>query len=337
MCTAVSNINILVRDTQVGSEGRAAFWGRKIAVEPGSMYVFTTGLRNTPGAQEVIRGGEIVYVSDEKDMLSRRIIVINENAGRINIHCQRAIPGLSAAQEDNAVFSLTIDLEVEVPMMLVQRFASQLAQIDAQVKGEVEGNLLHFIQQTLAIWSQPDEGVMRIVHQAVNQIVGQMGLNLRYENIKIVRKFPDRMAQLHAECYFADMRLIEQFESIPVQDRVRAMCAAYPRIFVPTEQANHDTGNIEIVCPLASKWLANVQVGQGHIANRGRPFFELVCDRIINDVDSGVLHDFVVQCTQGNATVAYIEALYTRKNLGGVAVDLMSSIEIVRDNFRTVV
>jgi hypothetical protein len=115
------------------------------------------------------------------------------------------------------------------------------------------------------------------------------------------------------------------------------MCAAYPRIFTPVEQVDVDTGRTDIACPLASKWLANVQVGQGRIANRGRPFFELICDRVINNTDSNVLNDFVMQCTQGSATVAYIDALNAQKQQSGTASDMLSSIEIVRDNFRAII
>jgi len=330
MCNAITNIKLFIKDTKVGQVGYNSFFGRKIVVEPGNFYVFTTGVLDQQGQREVYRGGEIVYVNRTNDMLDRRIVVLNENAGRVTIHCTRTISGVSAANDDNAVVTVTLAIITDDPSMLVDRYANQLPQVDAQVADEIEKSVLHFMRNSLAIWSQPEAKIISIINESINRSLGQLGLMLLHENTHIAREYPARLKQIHAECRAGDLRLKEEFESVPNQERVARMCARYPNIFEASQELDVN-GELKIVSTLASKWLAGAYDEFG--VKRGQSFFDLVCACIHLQIPKNTLNNFVIEMTNGIGLTQYIDVVYDMVEVGGHADAVESSMDVVRYTF----
>jgi len=330
MCNASTNIRLFIKDTTVGQVGSKSFFGRKIVVEPGNFYVFTTGVLDQPGQREVYRGGEIVYVNRTNDMLDRRIVVLNENAGRVTIHCNRTIAGVSAVADDNAVVTVTLNILTDDPSMLVDRYANQLPKVDAYVADEIEKSVLHFMRNSLAIWSQPETKIISIINDSINRSLEQLGLVLLHENTHIVREYPARLKQIHAECRAGDLRLKEEFETVPSQERVVRMCASYPNIFGSSQELDA-SGEMKVVSTLAAKWLAGAYDELG--VKRGQSFFDLVCSCIHSQIPKNTLDNFVIRMTNSTGLTQYIEEVYNLVEVGGHADTVESSMDVVRNTF----
>lgn len=330
MCNATTNIRLFINDTTVGQVGQNNWFGRKIVVEPGNFYVFTTGVLEQQGQRAVYRGGEIVYANRSKEMLERRVVVLNENAGRVTIHCQRKILGVSAAADDNAVVTVNLVVATADPSMLVDRYANQLPELDAQVAEEIEKSGLHFMRNSLAVWSQPEDKIISIINDSINRSLSQLGLLLRHEGTHVFREYPARLKQIHAECRAGDLRLKDEFESVPAHERVERMCRKYPKIFEPSQEIDGN-GEMRTVSTLAAKWLAGAYDELG--SKRGQAFFDLVCACIYNQIPKNVLTNFVIEMTSGVGLTNYLDEVYDKVEIGGHADAVESSMDVVRYTF----
>ncbi len=330
MCNAITNIKVFIKDTTVGQASRNSWFGRKIVVEPGNLYVFTTGVLDQQGQREIYRGGEIVYVNKTNDMLDRRIVVLNENAGRVIIHCNRTIVGVSAAADDHALVTVTLNISTNNPSMLVDRYANQLPRVDEQVADEIEKSILHFMRNSLAVWSQPETRIVSIIHDNMNRSLAQLGLALFHESTQIMREYPARLQQIHAECRVGDLRLKEEFEAVPAQERVARMCARYPSIFEASQEIDMN-GETTTVSTLANTWLIGAYDEYG--MKRGESFFRLICSCINAQISKNVLNNFVIEITNGIGLSQYIDEVYDLVEVGGHADAVESSMDVVRFTF----
>jgi hypothetical protein len=330
MCKATTNIKLFIKDTKVGEVGNNSFFGHKIVVEPGNLYVFTTGVMDQQGQRDVYRGGEIIYVNRTNDMLDRRIVVLNENAGRVTVHCNRTIAGVSAASDDSALVTVTMNIITDNPSIVVDRYGNQLPQVDTQVADEIEKGVLNFMRNSLAIWSQPEAKIISTISDNINRSLGPIGLKLLHENTHIVREYPARLKQIHAECRTGDLRLKEEFEMVSSQDRVSRICDRYPHIFESSQQLDVN-GEIKVVSTLAAKWLASAYDELG--VKRGQPFFDLICSCIHAQIPKNTLNNFVIGMTNGIGLTQYIDEVYDLVEVGGHADTVESSKDVVRNTF----
>jgi hypothetical protein len=186
------------------------------------------------------------------------------------------------------------------------------------------------MRNSLAIWSQPEAKIISIINESINRSLGQLGLMLLHENTHIAREYPARLKQIHAECRAGDLRLKEEFESVPNQERVARMCARYPNIFEASQELDVN-GELKVVSTLASKWLAGAYDEFG--VKRGQSFFDLVCACIHLQIPKNTLNNFVIEMTNGIGLTQYIDVVYDMVEVGGHADAVESSMDVVRYTF----
>jgi len=190
--------------------------------------------------------------------------------------------------------------------------------------------VLHFMNNSLTIWSQPDAKVISTINDSINRNLNQLGLVLLHDNTHITREYPARLKQIHAECRVGDLRLKEEFDLIPAPERIARICARYPNIFQSTEELDLD-GERKVLSTLAAKWLAGTYDEFG--VKRGQSFFDLVCSCIYAQIPKNTLNNFVIEMTNGIGLTQYIEEVYDMVEVGGHADAVESSMEIVRHTF----
>lgn len=268
-----SSFNVVAKSTNIGGEGRPGYAGRKIVVEPGQIYVFMTGVMDQQGMHETYRGGEIVYVSDTADMQSRKFVALNERAAELTIHGERDLLGISTAS-DKASITVRLTLTVRDPLKLATLYASTQS-ADNELRVKVEGVVLHYIENTLAIWSQPEHELVNIIATRINNMVEGYGLGLSHANTLIMRTMPKTLAALQAEARMADLRLLEA-----VDTNVNG---------TPTEALREFDRNLSGIIfteQRITEWLAGA-----HVSSRpthGKAFVQLIANTLAHETVSTI-------------------------------------------------
>lgn len=323
------SFNFVAKNTTIGGEGRPGYAGRKIVVEPGQIYVLTTGTMDQSGFQHIYHGGEILYVSDTADMRARKLIILNERAAELTVIGERDILGVSTPS-DKATITIRFTLTVRDAMRLATYVISN-ADPQNSVRTSVEKSVSHFIENTLAIWSQPEAELVNILTTRIDALVEGYGLMLQHSNTIIQRTMPKTLAVLQAECRMADMRLLEAVEAkdnLPASDVLHEFDRKWRGvIFTPRR---------------IEEWMAAAQVGSKH--THGKAFMQLIIACLTlglkaqdeaEAVDSEVeiLTSFLLDEFHATTVSKYVRALHG-DNLSQPSQDkIQDSFEIVLNSF----
>jgi hypothetical protein len=325
-----SSFNVVAKASTIGGEGRPGYAGRKIVVEPGQIYVFLTGVMDQQGMHETYRGGEIIYVSDTADMKSRKFVALNERAAELTINGEREILGVTTAS-DKATITVRLSLTVKDPLRVATMYASG-PDADNDLRVKIESSVLRYIENTLAIWSQPEHELVNIITARINTQVEGYGLALLHANCIVQRTMPRALGTIQAEARMADLRLLESIEALEngtAQDALREYDRKFiGKIFTPQR---------------TEEWLAMAHTSGK--ATHGKAFLQLVVACVhmgvidITDEEKAIvgtedtLHSFLLEGFQAVSIAKYVKALRGDKLNVPAQDQIQDSVEILLNSF----
>ncbi len=315
------------RTSTIGGEGRVVYAGRKIVVEPGLIYVFMTGIMDQQGLQEIYRGGEIIYISDTADMQARKYVALNEQVAELTIVGERDILGVTSAS-DKATIMVRVKLTVKDPLKLANLVLHD-NDANTALQARVESAVLHNIESTLAIWSQPEHELINIITTDINKLVESSGLMLLHANTSVQRTMPRTLLAIQAEARRADLRLIEATD-VQQNGNVAEALHEFDRklqnkIFTPRR---------------IEEWLAGAKVSGKEI--HGKAFMQLVVMYLMMDAAQSVespdgiedsLITFLLDGFHAVAIAKYVKSLRGAKLNTPSEDQIRDSTEIVINSF----
>ena len=317
------------RSSNLGGEGRVVYAGRKIVVEPGLIYVFMTGIMDQQGLQEIYRGGEIIYISDTADMQARKYVALNEQVAELTIVGERDILGVTSAS-DKATIMVRVKLTVKDPLKLANLVLHD-NDANTALQARVESAVLHNIENTLAIWSQPEHELINIITTDINKLVAGSGLMLLHANTSVQRTMPRTLSAIQAEARRADLRLIEATD-VQQNGNIAEALHEFDRklqrkIFTP---------------PIIKEWLAGAKVSGKEI--HGKAFIQLVVTYLLmnsittqstesTDDTEDSLITFLLEGFHAVAIAKYVKSLRGTKLNVPSEDQIQDSTEIVINSF----
>lgn len=329
-----SSFRIAAKQSNIGGEGRAGYAGRKIVVEPGQIYVFMTGVMDQNGLHETYYGGEIIYVSNTADMKARRFVALNERAAELTVVGERDILGITTAS-DKATITVRITLTVKDPFKLASYYAS-MTDADIELSSKVEKFVLQYIENSLAMWSQPEHELVNIITTRINTQVETYGLALLHANTLVQRTMPKALAAVQAEARMADMSLLEALEAKENGTPADAL-----------HQFDRKWGGTIFTPKRVEEWLAAAHVGGK--ATHGKAFMQLVVAHLTiatptkADTDDGeddsvmveadTLSSFLLDNFHAVAITKYVQTLRGTPGNQPSQEKIQDSVEIVLNSF----
>ncbi len=325
-----SSFNVVAKATNIGGEGRPGYAGRKIVVEPGQIYVFMTGIMDQNGLHETYRGGEIIYVSDTADMKSRKFVALNERAAELTIVGERNILGITTSS-DKATITVRLSLTVKDPVRLATLYNSA-SDFDNDLRVKVESAVLYYIENTLAIWSQPEHELINIIATRINTQVENYGLTLLHANTLVQRTMPKALDAVQAEARMADLRLLEAIEAKEngsAADALHEFDSKFERSIFTSQRIE--------------EWLATAQ--GGNKSNHGKAFLQLVVASAtmgvtgvpasddLNLKQAEMLNSFMLEGFQAVAISKYIKSLRGDQINIPSQEQIQDSVEVVINSF----
>ena len=104
------NVDFFDTETTFGVEGQPVGFDRRVLVQSGKIYVFIDGMYDSYGHQQVYYEGEMVYVSNAKADVNRKIVILRRRGARIEIAGNCGLSGVTttAAEMASVVISAPV-------------------------------------------------------------------------------------------------------------------------------------------------------------------------------------------------------------------------------------
>lgn len=180
---------------------------RSVRVKDGLIYVFSDGIVDNLGNNEVYYQGELTYVGANKSDLQRVIYVLTQYGAQFVIAGQRPLIGISASSADVATAQMNLVFEIVQPKSLLARYAGKLDTLNS----DLEFLLEQFIQHTISdeVWGNQPELYLRKVMSMINPHVAGHGIEISLAKSALTRALPHRVNEIIQECRLAEQRLID--------------------------------------------------------------------------------------------------------------------------------
>jgi hypothetical protein len=180
---------------------------RSVRVKDGLIYVFSDGMVDNLGNNEVYYQGELTYVGANKSDLQRVIYVLTQYGAQFVIAGQRPLIGISTSSADVATAQMNLAFEVVQPKALLARYAGRLDTLNDEIAFLLE----QFIQNTISdeVWGNQPELYLRKVMSMINPHVVGHGIEISVAKSALTRSLPHQVNEIIQECRLAEHRLID--------------------------------------------------------------------------------------------------------------------------------
>lgn len=200
-------VNFFAGEATFASEGQNVGFDRRVRVPLGQLYVFPDGVIDNLGHNEIYYGGEILYISKDKQDRNRKIYKLNQYGAQYVVSGQRTLPGISVADTDVATAQMRLTIEIHNPRLLLEMYPDRK---NADLQDLVDRVIGNYVNET--VWSvNPGRYIEQLVN-AVNPVLDGNGIRIVVSNIALTRTMPRQVDEIIKECRLAEHRLIDQMD-----------------------------------------------------------------------------------------------------------------------------
>jgi hypothetical protein len=291
------NVDFFDTETTFGVEGQPVGFDRRVLVQSGKIYVFIDGMYDSYGHQQVYYEGEMVYVSNAKADVNRKIVILRRRGARIEIAGNCGLSGVTTTAAEMASVNISLTFDLVNPILVLQQYASRLDQINVGITAVIENALIPHLNDE--IWRTPADSFLSHLVTSVNLILNNAGIQIIATEAAIRRSVPDAVNTIVTECRLGEHRLIDMMDGGRFEQLYDPTLNGQ-RVMELQKDPTHgflDTGDITTF--VNGVTLPNVV--------RGRTFFEVLMHKAkSNNPDTSAIKFFAAKYA-GPMTHAYVD------------------------------
>ena len=208
------NVNFFEGESTFASEGQNVGYDRRVRVPMGQLYVFPDGVIDNLGHNEVYFGGEILYVSKDKQDKNRKIFKLNQYGAQYVISGQRTLPGISVSNTDVATAQMKLTIEIHNPRSLLNLYPTRK---NTELQNLIDGVISNNVND--GVWSVNPGTYLEQIVNAINPFLDGNGIRIVVSNIALTRTMPRQVDEIIKECRLAEHRLVDKMDGGRFQKR----------------------------------------------------------------------------------------------------------------------